>query len=414
MAGIDIEGLATVYPNGVRAVDGLDLSVADGEFFALLGPSGCGKTTLLRTIAGLEPATEGTVRIDAADVTRLEPGKRGVAMVFQDYALFPHMTVSENITYPLKVRRVAAATRSAVAERTGGELSLQGLLDRRPGQLSGGQQQRVALARAIASEGKVLLLDEPLSNLDARLRLEARTFLKKLQRDLGITTVFVTHDQAEALALADRIAVMQSGKLRQLGTPREVFARPANTFVANFIGSTPMNLIPGVVTDGTAGDSRSGSASATAGFGPGSATAGSRSAAGGSGSAPGGFGSAPGGFGSGASGAVSVAGGWLPVATSAVPAGAEVTVGIRPEYLTLSTGDVSGPSIRGSVVVAENLGTMSLVSVDCDGVLIGVTVPEEDEPAPGTPVVLTAPSQRVLLYDRESGELLARQPAVVG
>ncbi|MEV6411690.1 ABC transporter ATP-binding protein [Kribbella sp. NPDC051718] len=363
MAGIDIEGLATVYPNGVRAVDGLDLTVADGEFFALLGPSGCGKTTLLRTIAGLESATEGSVRIDAADVTRLEPGKRGVAMVFQDYALFPHMSVSENITYPLKVRRVAAATRSAVASRTAGELSLQGLLERRPGQLSGGQQQRVALARAIASEGKVLLLDEPLSNLDARLRLEARTFLKKLQRDLGITTVFVTHDQAEALALADRIAVMQSGKLRQLGTPREVFARPANTFVANFIGSTPMNLLPGVVSAG---------------------------------------------------GSVSLAGGSLPAATSAVPTGAEVTVGIRPEYLTLSTGDVSGPSIRGSVVVAENLGTMSLVSVECDGVLIGVTVPEEDEPAPDTPVVLTAPAQRVLLYDRESGELLARQPAVVG
>ncbi|TDU89286.1 multiple sugar transport system ATP-binding protein [Kribbella voronezhensis] len=361
MAGIDIEGLATVYPNGVRAVDGLDLTVADGEFFALLGPSGCGKTTLLRTIAGLESATEGTVRIDSIDVTRLEPGKRGVAMVFQDYALFPHMNVSENITYPLKVRRVAAATRASVAEKTGDELSLQGLLERRPGQLSGGQQQRVALARAIASEGKVLLLDEPLSNLDARLRLEARTFLKKLQKDLGITTVFVTHDQAEALALADRIAVMQSGKLRQLGSPREVFARPANTFVANFIGSTPMNLLPGTVgSDG-----------------------------------------------------VTIAGGSLPAATGSVPAGAEVTVGVRPEYLTLSTGDVSGPAVRGSVVVAENLGTQSLVTVDCDGTLIGVTVPEEDEPSPGTPVVLTASEQRVLVYDKESGELLARQPAVV-
>lgn len=363
MAGIDIEGLATVYPNGVRAVDGLDLTVADGEFFALLGPSGCGKTTLLRTIAGLESATEGTVRIDSVDVTRLEPGKRGVAMVFQDYALFPHMTVSENITYPLKVRRVAPSTRAEVAERTGAELSLQGLLERRPGQLSGGQQQRVALARAIASEGKVLLLDEPLSNLDARLRLEARTFLKKLQRDLGITTVFVTHDQAEALALADRIAVMQNGQLRQLGSPREVFARPTNTFVANFIGSTPMNLLPGVVA---------------------------------------------------AEGTVALAGGSLPATTSSVPARAEVTVGIRPEYLTLSTGDVSGPSLRGTVVVAENLGTMSLISVDCDGTLIGVTVPEEDEPAPGRPVALTASAQRVLLYDKESGELLARQPAVVG
>ncbi|MGC4943697.1 ABC transporter ATP-binding protein [Kribbella sp. DT2] len=381
MAGIDIEGLATVYPNGVRAVDGLDLSVADGEFFALLGPSGCGKTTLLRTIAGLENASEGRVRIDGADVTRLEPGKRGVAMVFQDYALFPHMTVSENITYPLKVRRVAAATRAATAERTGGELSLQGLLERRPGQLSGGQQQRVALARAIASEGKVLLLDEPLSNLDARLRLEARTFLKKLQRDLGITTVFVTHDQAEALALADRIAVMQTGKLVQLGSPREVFARPANTFVANFIGSTPMNLLEGEVGGGVgagAGASASVPASASA-DGP-------------------------------SYGVVEVAGGQLPAATGSVPAGAKVTVGIRPEYLTLSTGSVTGPSIQGTVVVAENLGTSSLISVDCGGTLIGVTVPEEDEPAPGAPVVLTAPAQRVLLYDRDSGELLARQP----
>ena len=370
MAGIDIEGLATVYPNGVRAVDGLDLHVADGEFFALLGPSGCGKTTLLRTIAGLEAATEGTVRIDAADVTRTEPGKRGVAMVFQDYALFPHMSVSENITYPLKVRRVAAATRASVASRTAGELSLDGLLERKPGQLSGGQQQRVALARAIASEGKVLLLDEPLSNLDARLRLEARTFLKKLQRDLGITTVFVTHDQAEALALADRIAVMESGRLRQLGSPREVFARPANTFVANFIGSTPMNLLPGKVT------------------------------------------AAPGGV-EDAVGVVSVAGGSLPATTVSTPADAEVTVGIRPEYLSLTSGDATGPALRGTVVVAENLGTQSLVTVDCDGTLVGVTVPEEDEPAPGATVALTAPRSRVLLYDRESGELLTRQPAPV-
>lgn len=353
MAGIDITGLSTVYPNGVRAVDDLDVSVADGEFFALLGPSGCGKTTLLRTIAGLEPAAGGRVLLDGRDVTRVEPGKRGVAMVFQDYALFPHMTVAENITYPLKVRRAPAAKRAEVARRTSDELSLQGLLERRPAQLSGGQQQRVALARAIASEGKVLLLDEPLSNLDARLRLEARTFLKKLQRDLGITTVFVTHDQAEALALADRIAVMDSGKLRQVGSPRDVFARPANTFVANFIGSTPMNLLPGRLDTST----------------------------------------------------VAVAGGSLPV-TSGSSSGAEVTVGIRPEYLTLTPGLVDGPGLRGTVVVTENLGTSSLVAVECgDGTLVGVTVGEAEEPEPGTQVTITAPPARVLLYD-PTGNLL--------
>jgi multiple sugar transport system ATP-binding protein len=233
----------------------------------------------------------------------------------------------------------------------------------------------------------VLLLDEPLSNLDARLRLEARTFLKKLQRDLGITTVFVTHDQAEALALADRIAVMESGKLRQLGTPREVFARPTNTFVANFIGSTPMNLLPGTVAPADTLSSSNSSPDPAA-----------VSVA-----------------------AVSVAGGSLPAGIAGAGAGgrtgrvdstavgAEVTVGIRPEYLTIAAGDITGPSLRGSVVVAENLGTQSLVTVDCDGTLVGVTVAEEDEPSPGTTVVLAAPASRVLLYDRESGDLLTHQ-----
>src|SRR5205814_3881790 len=220
------------------------------EFFALLGPSGCGKTTLLRTIAGLEEATEGTVSIGDTDVTALPPGRRNVAMVFQDYALFPHMNVADNIAYPLKVRKVPREERRRRAVDAAASLSLHGLADRRPAELSGGQQQRVALARAVACHPAVFLFDEPLSNLDARLRLEARTFLKKLQRDLGVTTVFVTHDQAEALALADRIAVMDAGRIRQLGTPREVFGRPANTFVANFIGSTPMNLLPATVDGG--------------------------------------------------------------------------------------------------------------------------------------------------------------------
>ncbi|WP_069164719.1 ABC transporter ATP-binding protein [Nocardia altamirensis] len=245
MAQIDLVDLTKVFPGDVKALDALNFTIQDGEFFALLGPSGCGKTTLLRSIAGLETPTSGQIRIDEKDVTRLSPGRRDVAMVFQDYALFPHMTVADNIAYPLKVRGTDRRTRAAKATETAEQLSLQGLLARRPAELSGGQQQRVALARAMACHPKVFLFDEPLSNLDARLRLEARTFLKKLQLELGVTTVFVTHDQAEALAMADRIAVMAEGRIRQLGTARAVFRRPADTFVANFIGSTPMNLIPG-------------------------------------------------------------------------------------------------------------------------------------------------------------------------
>jgi len=245
MASIDLVGLSKVYAGGVAAVDDLTLSIADGEFFALLGPSGCGKTTLLRTIAGLEEITSGQLLLGGKDVTRLAAGKRDVAMVFQDYALFPHMDVTDNISYPLRIQKVPKPERRDRAVKTGGGLGLDTLMDRRPGQLSGGQQQRVALARAIAYQPSVFLFDEPLSNLDARLRLEARTFLKRLQHELRVTTVFVTHDQAEALAMADTIAVMEAGHIRQIGSPSDVFHRPANVFVANFIGSTPMNLVPG-------------------------------------------------------------------------------------------------------------------------------------------------------------------------
>ncbi|MEP7179064.1 MAG: ABC transporter ATP-binding protein, partial [Pseudonocardiales bacterium] len=217
MASVELKDLVKQYPNGVRGVDGVDLSIGDGEFFALLGPSGCGKTTLLRTLAGLEVATEGTISIGDEDVTALPPGERDIAMVFQDYALFPHMTVTDNIAYPLRIKRIRKAERVSRATETAEGLSLGALMERRPSQLSGGQQQRVALARAIACHPRVFLFDEPLSNLDARLRLEARTFLKKLQQSLGVTTVFVTHDQAEALAMADRMAVMESGRIRQIG-----------------------------------------------------------------------------------------------------------------------------------------------------------------------------------------------------
>jgi multiple sugar transport system ATP-binding protein len=235
--------------------------------------------------------------------------------------------------------------------RTSAELSLAGLLDRRPGQLSGGQQQRVALARALAMEADAMLLDEPLSNLDARLRLEARTFLKRLQRELKLTTVFVTHDQAEALAMADRIAVMDAGRIRQVGTPREVFARPADTFVANFIGSTPMNLLDGVI-----------------------------SAVG-----------------------VTAAGADLAVPTS-LPVGTPVRVGIRPEYLSLRPDEAG---ITGTVSVVQSLGVTSLVILDCpDGTQLGVTVAEQDEPTLGDELSATPQPGRLLLFDATTGLLL--------
>jgi multiple sugar transport system ATP-binding protein len=234
MAEVVLSSLVKEFPGGVRAIDRLDLRIEDGEFFALLGPSGCGKTTLLRTIAGLEAPTEGTIQIGGRDVTRVQPGGRDVAMVFQDYALYPHMTVIDNIAYPLKVKRVPKAERHRTAAEAGASLQLEATMERRPGQLSGGQQQRVALARAIAYRPQVFLFDEPLSNLDARLRLEARSFLKRLQHELGTTTVYVTHDQSEALALADRMAVMDAGHIRQLGTrSRCSGARPTCSWPAS-------------------------------------------------------------------------------------------------------------------------------------------------------------------------------------
>jgi multiple sugar transport system ATP-binding protein len=343
---ISLNGLTKVFPGGVRALDGIDLTVADGEFFALLGPSGCGKTTLLRSIAGLETPTTGTIHIDDRNVTALPPGDRDVAMVFQDYAIFPHMDVIANIAYPLRIKKVPRAQRTAKAAEVAARLSLTELLRRRPGELSGGQQQRVALARAIACHPAAFLFDEPLSNLDARLRLEARTFLKRLQRELAVTTVFVTHDQAEALALADRIAVMSHGRMVQIGTPHEIFHRPATTFVASFIGSTPMNLLPAEITDT----------------------------------------------------ALHVAGATLPIPPGLTP-GNHVTYGIRPEYMDLSPTP-RAEAFPGTVSVLENLGTHTLVTLETPDALIQAVVPEGDEPAIGTPA--WAVPRRTLIYRGET------------
>jgi ABC-type sugar transport system ATPase subunit len=230
--------------DGVRAIDGVDLATGEGEYLVLLGPSGCGKTTLLRTIAGLEEPTTGDVLIGGQVVTGLPPRARRIAMVFQSYALYPHKTVLANIVFPLRAARMPHEERERKARTAAGMLGIEHLLDRRPRQLSGGERQRVALARALVRDPTVFLLDEPLSNLDAKLRASARDELKRFQQEIGTTTIYVTHDQSEAMGLGDRIAVMSQGRVRQVGEPVEIYDDPADTFVATFIGSPPMNLVP--------------------------------------------------------------------------------------------------------------------------------------------------------------------------
>jgi multiple sugar transport system ATP-binding protein len=242
-ARASLQGIVKRHGN-VAALKGIDLDIVSGEFFALLGPSGSGKTTTLRILAGLETADEGKVLLDGRDVTLAEPGARDVAMVFQSYALYPHMTVYENIAFPLRMVGTPAQDTARAVREAAAKVHIEHLLERRPGQLSGGQQQRCALARAIVRKPRLFLLDEPLSNLDAKLRLETRLELKKLQRSLGITTVYVTHDQEEAMTIADRMAVFMEGRIVQSGRPEEVFARPNSIAVATFLGNPPMNIVP--------------------------------------------------------------------------------------------------------------------------------------------------------------------------
>jgi multiple sugar transport system ATP-binding protein len=243
MAEVVFDKVRKAFGSAV-AVKGLDLSIRSGEFVSLLGPSGCGKTTTLRMLAGLEFPTEGTISIGGRTVNDLAPGERDIAMVFQSYALYPHMTVGENIAYPLKKRGVGRADRDAKVRAVADTLKLDQLLDRKPRQLSGGQQQRVALGRALVRDPKVFLLDEPLSNLDAKLRAHMRAELIELHGRLGRTFIYVTHDQLEAMTMSDRIAVMHEGALQQFDQPMTVYANPANLFVAGFIGSPAMNLLP--------------------------------------------------------------------------------------------------------------------------------------------------------------------------
>jgi len=320
MATVRFENVSKAF-GSFTAVAKTDIEVGDGEFVCLLGPSGCGKTTSLRMIAGLETPTSGRIVIGERDVTALHPRERRISMVFQDYALYPHMNLADNIAYPLKVRGESEAERHARAREVADILKIGHLMARMPSQISGGQQQRTSLARALVYPSDVYLFDEPLSNLDAKLRLEARGFLNHLQRDMGMTAIYVTHDQAEAMALATRIAVMDAGRIVQYAPPLEIYRRPATTFVANFVGNPPMNLLP--VTAAVEGDTLVCRAEG-----------------------------------------VNVSPLPLSKATAtALGQGDRLTLGIRPEHLSIAEPG-SANSLSGRLFANENMGPEALVTLE--------------------------------------------------
>jgi len=347
MASVELVGVEKRF-GAFTALQRLDLSVADGEFLVLLGPSGCGKTTTMRMVAGLEEITAGNIFIAGERVNDALPKDRDVAMVFQNYGLYPHMSVAENIGYPLKVRGISGSDREARIRQAAEKVELGPLLDRRPRELSGGQRQRVALARAIVRTPQVFLMDEPLSNLDAKLRVTMRAEIKHLQHELGATTIYVTHDQIEAMTLAHRVAVMNGGAIQQLDTPETIYDHPANLFVAGFIGSPPMNLVHGEI----AGDTFH---------------------------APGVFIRGP--F-DGAHG--------------------RVVLGIRPEDVTIAAPGEG--SIEGQVYASELTGEAVLVTVSVGGARVIARAPRSFRASFGTPVGLMADGSKLHLFDEATGK----------
>src|SRR6476620_5933861 len=323
------------------ALKGVSFDIEPGEFFALLGPSGSGKSTTLRILAGLDAPTSGRVFIDGRDITATDARDRDIAMVFQSYALYPHMTVYENIAFPLEMGKLPAAEIGPAVKDAARKVKIDHLLDRKPGQLSGGQQQRCALARAIVRKARLFLLDEPLSNLDAKLRMETRAELKKLQRSLGVTAVYVTHDQEEAMTLADRMAVFMAGEIQQVGRPAEVFAKPNSIDVAAFLGSPPMNLLPARFADGD----------------------------------------------------VIVAGHRLKT-TMQAPGERDVVVGIRPGALRIAP-----EGLKARVDLIEDLGDTKVLDLDCAGTQLRIRVGDESVPSEGTLISVTARPQDIHLFD---------------
>jgi multiple sugar transport system ATP-binding protein len=368
MASIHFEGVGKVFGEGTVALEEFDLDVEDGEFIVLVGPSGSGKSTALRILAGLEDATSGTVRIGERVVNDVEPKDRDVAMVFQSYALYPHMTVQDNIGFPLRMRREEKASIRERVRQTAGRLDIGGLLERRPRQLSGGQRQRVALGRAIVREPQVYLMDEPLSNLDAKLRVEMREYVEELHRRLDKTIVYVTHDQVEAMTMGDRVAVLRDGRLEQVDEPQALYDRPASLFVAAFIGSPAMNLLRGrLVGEGARCVLELGSRRAS-----------------------------------------------LPdELLERRPAlmqrvGEEVVVGIRPE--ALSAAGPARPTLEGEVKLVESLGSEVLAHVEVDAVSVRGRVVARLEPtvpvATGERLALVADPRRFHFFDPQTERAL--------
>jgi multiple sugar transport system ATP-binding protein len=362
MASVSYASATRVYSAGLPpAVDALDLDIKDGEFMVLVGPSGSGKTTALRMLAGLEPLDAGRVEIGERDVTFVPPKDRDIAMVFQNYALYPQKTVAQNMGFALKMRRVPSAERDRRVREAARLLDLdEQLLDRKPRQLSGGQRQRVAMGRAIVREPKVFLMDEPLSNLDAKLRVQTRSQIAELQRRLGITTVYVTHDQVEAMTMGHRVAVLNHGRLQQCASPRELYDNPVNQFVAGFIGSPAMNLLTAPLDNGGA----------------------------------------------------RLAGTTLPlsapVRTAASEAGlSELVIGIRPEHLHLT--EVSGKELTGEVLLVEELGADALLHVRLDesGSPVVARTEGRKPPTPGNQVTLRVQPDDVFAFHPGTGARLA-------
>jgi multiple sugar transport system ATP-binding protein len=359
VATIHLDRVRKVYGKVVAVAD-VSLEISEGEFVVLLGPSGCGKTTILRCLAGLEHVDGGRVIIGGRDVTVAPPAARGIAMVFQSYAVFPHMTVFENIAFGLRMGRLPSGEVRGRVEEGAALLQIDHLLDRHPAQLSGGQRQRVAVARAIVMKPQVLLMDEPLSNLDALLRLQMRAEFKRLHHEIRSTTVYVTHDQVEALSLGERIAVMREGRIVQCDTPARVYGTPANRFVGSFIGSPPMNFVEGTVRAGARGR------------------------------------------------AVEVGGVRIPLdpnAAAIAAPDASVLLGVRPEHIAVGF-DSSADAIPGRLVVLEPVGPYQLLTVQAAGGSLKVTAPEEFRADSGAPVWLRPNPARIRLFDPRTGDAL--------